>query len=439
MRLLLCGAALALVSLPVAAHAENLEGAVTAALTYHPSVEAARAGRNAAHEESREQFSAYFPKLSLSGAAGRIYGDNATSRGLSVTRGAGYSDLGEGSIAMRQLVFDGRETTHKIEAAEARERSAGTAVLGVREGLALRAAQSYIDVMRARTGLVMLMQHRVKVAEYLDRIANMVDEGAADEAELQQARDVQVILDGFINDYQGQVRAAEAFYAEITGNFPEKELDRPTPRVDLIPAEADEALNYARSSHPLVMEAQQRSAAASFDKDAEKSALFPDINSELSYYKSSKDDIIGGEVVDARAVLKLDWDFSLGGAELARIERSKYAHIESLAQAGDVQRQIERDVRLAYSAYITAQKQLELLGERMDLNEKLFSTYKTQFEGARITQLQLMQAENQLFNTRLEKMNGEYRLLAAQYGVLASMGRLQESLSVASLDTDEQD
>jgi adhesin transport system outer membrane protein len=439
MRLLLCGVALIALTLPIAAQAESLESAVTTALKYHPSIEAARAGRDVAAQETREQNSAYYPEVSFNAAAGRIYGDNATSRGLSVTRGAGYSDLGEGSITMRQLVFDGKETTHKVEAAETREMQAGSTVMNVRESLSLRTAQAYIDVMRARTGLVMLIEHRKKVTDYLAKIDNMVTEGAADEAELQQARDVQVILDGYINDFQGQVRAAEAHFAEVTGHIPEKELERPSPRADLIPPAPDEALQYARSSHPSIIEAELNSRAASYDTDAQKSSLLPEVESELSYYKSSKADVIGGEVIDARALLKLNWGFSLGGAELARVERSKYAHRETLADMGALVRQVERDIRLAYSEYQTAQRQLELLGQRMDLNSKLFDTYETQFEGARITQLQLMQADNQYFNARLEKMNGEHRLLMAQFAVLASMGRLQESLSIAALDQDEQD
>lgn len=418
----------------VPANAETLESAVAAALTNHPSIEAAQAGLGVAEKEWREQFSEYFPEVSFSATGGRMYGDNATSRGLSVTRGAGYSYLGEGSITMRQRIFDGMETIHRVEAAEAREMQALANVLDVGETLSLRTAQAYIDVMRARTGLNLLLDHQKKVTEYLDRIAGMVDDGAADEAELQQARDVAVILEGIINDYQGQLRAAEARYAELTGYIPEADMERPVPSLDLIPEQAESALSFAQSSHPAILRAELESKAMGYEAEAQSSSLLPEIDGEVSYFKSSKRDLIGGETVDARAVLTANWGFSLGGAELASVERTKYAHREALARMNDLKRQIERDVRLAYSEYKTASRQLELLAQRSKLNEGLFETYKTQFEGAMITQLQLMQMENQLFTTRLERLNGEYRLMLAQYGVLASMGRLQESLDIASLE-----
>ncbi len=412
------------------AGAESLSAAVTEALRHHPSVDAAATGVDIAHEKKREEFSGYFPELSVTGTAGRIYGDNSTSRGLSVTRGAAYSPLGEGSITFRQMLFDGLETKSRIEAAGARKRSAGSNVSDVRESIALRAAQAYAQVLRSRRGLGMLYKHRKKVGAYLNRIESMVNEGAADEAELQQDRDIRVILEGIIADFEGQVRAFEADYVEATGHMPGADMDRPVPRLDFIPAASDEAVIYAQSYHPALLSAQMDSVALEHDIDAEKAILFPDLDGELSYLKSDKDDIIGGEIVDAKAVFRLNWSFSTGGAELARIRRKKLEHEEAKAQAREIQRQIEREIRLAYSEQKTAVHQYDLLKKRMALNEKLFETYEAQFEGARISQLQLMQADNQLFNTRLERMNGEYRLLAAQYATLASIGRLQESLSI---------
>ena len=60
-----------------------------------------------------------------------------------------------------------------------------------------------------------------------------------------------------------------------------------------------------------------------------------------------------------------------------------------------------------------------------------------QFEAARVNLLQLLQADNALFNAKLALLNGEYKLLASHFAVLASMGRLQEALNVVSARADE--
>ena len=411
------------------AKAESLNDAVEAALRHHPSIEAAQAGIGIANEQRREEFSGYFPEVSASGSYGRIYGDNSTSRGLVTDRGAAYSYFGEGSFSVRQMIFDGLETPRRVEAAQIRKTQAGASVTDIGEVLALRAARSYVNVLRVRAGLEMLYAHRAQVDEYLDRIDVMVNEGVGDEAELQQAKEVRVILAGIVKEYEGQAKAAEADYMEVTGHRPEGDMIKQAPRLDLVPAYAAEATIFARDHHPAALVAALEAEASEYDIDAEKAALYPDLDGELSYIKSDKDDKIGGEVVDARAVFRVSWNFSTGGAELARIKRKQLEHRESLAQMQEMHRKIDRDVRLAYAEFETARAQYALLDERAELNASLFETYQTQFEGARISQLQLMQAHNQLFNTMLEKMNGEYRLLAAQYAVLASVGRLQESLT----------
>lgn len=429
----LCTAACLVMTLGFASltHAQdNLENAMQAALNEHPSVESAIEALNASKAQRQEQFAGYFPEISVTGTAGRIYGDNSTSRGLTVDRGAAYSYLGEGSITMRQMLFDGLETPSRVEAAQNRRMSANANVFDVREALALRVAQSYINVLRSRQGLEMIVNHAQKVDDYLARIKNMVDEGASDESELQQARDIQVILAGIQADFEGQVMAAVSQFSEATGYAPQDVMAIPEEQLDVIPAEITESLSHARELHPSILAARLNAEAADADIMAEKGTLYPDVDGELSYLKSDKADEIGGEVVDARAVLRMNWNFSTGGAQLARIKRTKHAHYEALARVEEVERQIERDVRLAHSELVTSRKQLELSKKRRALNEKLFEAYEAQFEGARVNLLQLMQSHNQLFNTELEALNAKYRYLSAQYAMLASMGKLQQALNM---------
>lgn len=410
------------------AYAQTLDSAVAQALATHPGVEAARAALEVSGEQENEAFSRYFPQVSLNSAFGRMYGDNSTSRGLSVTRGSGYSYLGEGSVTVSQLLFDGMETPSRVDAAEARRKSAGADVLDVREILALRAVQSYLDVLRTARALALIDAQAVAVGDYADRIAGMVDDGASDETELQQARDVKVILQGIRAEYKGQFLAASARYAEVIGAAPPEALNDPPARDAAVPADMAQAIALALAEHPAIAALRLQGEAASYDVDAEKGTLYPDFNGEFSYLKSDKEDVIGGEVEDARALVRMSWNFSTGGEQFARIRRSKFAHKESLARTEEMKRQIEQGVKLAYSEYNTAQDQLTLLEERRQLNEKLFSAYEAQFEGARVNLLKLMQADNQLFNTKLESLNGRYRSMGAQYAILASMGQLQKTL-----------
>jgi adhesin transport system outer membrane protein len=412
------------------AHAESLAVAVETALNQHPSIDAARANRSAYEAEESEKYSNYFPKISATAQGGRMYGDNSTSRGLSVTRGAGYSWLGEGSVTVSQMLFDGFETSRRVDAAESRTGGATAEIADIREELALKTTLAYLDVLRTREAVNAIRAHHVKLADYRLRIQNMVTEGAADKSMESQARDLQIQLESTLADMEGQQRAAIAQYAEMTGHVPTEPMEKPVVRAEMIPAALPQAVSYAHENNPGLKAKLLTGEGLAHDASAEKSLLYPDLNADLSYLKNDKDDVLGGEAVDARAVVKLNWNFSTGGAELARIRKAKHRAVESKAEAADIRRQLEREISVAWSEMEKAQKQYELQTERETVSSELFTNYQSQFEGARINLLQLLQADNAHFNAKLALMSADYRLVASRFNALASMGRLQEALNV---------
>ena len=425
---LFMGLALCLVCAP--AQAETLQQAVSVTLSAHPQVESATAALRNSEEAQKEQYSGYFPNISVNATGGRIFGDNSTSRGLSVTRGDGYSYLWEGSVAARQMIFDGMETHNRVHAARADMKATELALADLQESLAFQVTQTYVNLLRVQKGLALLRGQEKSVKDYLSRISTMVDDGAADEAQLQQALDVSVILDNFIADYVGQVRSLESDYAELTGHLPESPLELPVTSLDLIPEDMQVAIDLAKEKHPLLRSAQFESKSSKHGISAEKATYIPKLDGELSYLKTDKDDIIGGEVEDGKAVVRMNWEFETGGAQKARIKQRTYEYKEAMARIGEIERQVEQSVRKAYAENQTARRQFANQKKRQDLNKKIFETYEVQFEGALVSVLQLMQADNQVLLTKLEASNAQSRVMLSEYGILAAMGRLRETLNV---------
>ena len=418
-------------------HAELLADAVESALRYHPGVEAAIANRDAYAQERKEQWAEHFPSLNLRGSGGRVYGDNSTSRGLTVTRGAAYSPLWEGSATLTQPLFDGFETFNRVDAAQMRQNSATYNIVDVRENLALRTVIAYLDVLRSREALEKVNLHKKLLEDYRTRIQKMVNEGAADESMVVQAQDIAKQLESTMVDLEGQLKSSNAQYAELTGHMPDDPMERPVPRPDVIPDVADEAVAYAKQNHPALKAAQSTEQALAYDADAEKQFYYPDVNGEFSYLKRDQVDEIGGEVIDAKAVVRLNWDISLAGGQVARMRKAQQRQYEGRAKRAETERTIEREIRTAFSDLETAQARVNLQNDRVSINERLFKNYQAQFEGARVNLLQLLQSDNAVFNTKLGLMNSEYRLVASRFAVLASMGRLQEALTTLPARADD--
>ena len=405
--------------------ASDLKQAVENALSVHPSLKSAKAEEQAAEFGQKIEQSYLLPDIKVRAEGGRIFQDNATSRGLSVTRGDAYSNFGLGSVGLYQTLFDGNEARNRIDAAQLRKQSLSYNFLDVEQNLILGVAQTYIDIIRIRTALDILHHQNKSVEGYKKRIADMIESGGADEAELQQATDVQMLVKSTRADYEGQLLAAEASYRELTGQNPNENLEKPLSAKSQIIADIEGAITQAKAQHPLLMSAHTQAAATASEVDAEKATVYPDLTGELSYLQSTKRDVIGGKVTDARALLKLNWNFSTGKRGNAAIDQKRQEQAVAQARAEQTEKQIERDIYQAYATYNTFKKKRDIAADRVTLNKDLLKSYELQFEGARISLLTLMRAQSQLFNAMLEYNDNDFFVMSAEYNILAMTGALK--------------
>jgi adhesin transport system outer membrane protein len=168
------------VILPVRAHAETLDDALSYAVQNHPTIMAARAGRDGLAQSITEEKSAYYPTANANVSFGRVYADNTTTRGLSVTRGAGYSWFGEGRGSINQKIYDWDQTKNKVAAAKARYQSADATLNERMQSIEFQTTQAYIQVLRAQKMKLAADDHLSAMNDYMGRIKTLVEDGGAD-------------------------------------------------------------------------------------------------------------------------------------------------------------------------------------------------------------------------------------------------------------------
>mgnify|MGYP006269258237 CR=1 FL=1 len=417
------------------AFSETLQNSVESALLYNPQVENASAGYFAAEEGINEARAGLYPDVEVNVQGGRFYADTTTTRAQTVSRGAAYSGLFEASLTVRQPLFDGMETFRRMDAAQARAGSADLSIENVRESLAIEVVRSYIDVLRTRKTLEMLESQKTEMQDFKNRIERSVNQAAASESELLQAEEIMLQLQNIETGLIRDLRSAEARFAELTGYFPPENLVQPERKTNLVPEDLQDAILYARQNHPEIKALKLEALAADHDVKAEKGTFLPDINTELTYLERDQSDTVGGETLDARALLKASWTFNVGGRVKARARRAEFAHKQALASTRQTIRRIEREIREAFSIVKSAQRQQDILLQTADKKKRLLETFRSQFEGGNVTLVQLMQATNQMFKSRRDLMAVEYQLMQAEYFVIGRTGRLRDALyNVAVLD-----
>ncbi len=389
-------------------------------------MQARKASEDMAQDLLKEQKGGYFPTIGATARAGRINEDNDTTR--AITGGDASSWLGEGSVNLVQPLFTGFGNESRVEAARNRLQSARYETTGAAEEVALKAARAHLNLMRTRELLDLATGYLAKIEERRSSIALMVSEGAADEAEQLQAEEILMAVRTTRLGYEEAFRQAEADYIEVVGSPPDNKLEFGTAAWDKqIPASLEDAVAKAGVESPRVQSAASTIAALSKEADVARSALYPQVNAELSYLQRDQKEDLGGEAASAQAMVKMSWNFSTGGTQLSRVDRALSERREAQARREGAKRMAEHDVRQKYTSMQIVDKQFTLMKEREDAAEKIVANYTVQFEGGKQTNLQLINANSRLFDAKAGRTDAHYRRLLSRFELLNVMGRLRES------------
>lgn len=418
----LCGAGLS------EAYAVSLDDTVKDAVYYNPLLKGQALNREITQEDVKEARSAFFPTLSASAQAGRASLNNETTRRRTTDEGAVQSYTGEGFIALNQPLYDGHSTTNRYLAAKSHKKASDFEYKAGKVDVIRQAVITHIDVARLRAVVKKTQGFLTDVADYRDRMEIMVEEGALGHSDLLQAEELIMLTRSALLDYQKQQSLAEARYEEIVGHLPESGLEISTVAAEaLLPADLNEGLLMARRSHPYLKSAAFTADAMKREIRAEQGTVIPRLDAELSYRQGDRDDRMGGETEDAQAVLNLAWDFSLGGAYSARVDRSQKLREQALAEQDQRLNTIERDVKQRFAELNSAEKDLEILKEREEANREIFRSYNQEYESGARSILDIINAQNKLFDAEVNLVNGYYSRQAATYDLLGAIGRIDEA------------
>lgn len=418
---------------PFSATAATLSDTVSTAVMNHPRLDSSRALRNVADQTMRENKSQFYPVLSATARGGHVNSNDDTTRGA--TGGDASSFLGEGSLTLTQPLFAGFSNMRRVEAAAERIAASEKDIDGSAEDIAFTAARAHLNIMRTEELRDHAAETLKKIKGLKENITLMVKEGAANEAEALEAEEILLSSQSTELSFSEAHDQAIADYQEAVGAAPSDKLYFGDPLWNAhVPASVDDAVKQALETNPRLLSSARTVAAMTKDVAAEKGQLFPKFDAEVSYNEKDQDDNLGGESNSTQAMVKMSWNFSTGGAELARIRRSREQQADARARQMEMARVIERTIRQNYIAMEGADQQLSLAVGREQASQKVLDNYMSQFEGGKQSNLQIMGAEAKLFQARIAKVEAYYRSLLARFELLNTLGLLGKALA-APADT----
>jgi adhesin transport system outer membrane protein len=412
-----------------AAQAVTLKQAVVQALETNPVIKTVAQNRKAIDQDLRVARGAYLPQLDVTTSYGIEFTNDVTTR-ASVERDTARLPARDVNIALTQRVFDGFETSNRVEREKARVRSAKWSVYENAEFLAFDAIRAYLEVVRQRE----TARHAEELVRlHVDTLNSLQQRGragvgtAADEfqTEVRLAR-----AQALLAQSEGNLRDAEAIYLRIMGARPDK-LTKPGIDIGVLPPGLNAALKQAQKNNPTVLVREANIDAAKSQVDVTEAPFFPKLNLEADANYEKDVGGINGFEKSARVALRLRWNLYRGGADrasrreaLARLAEAKSQRLETLID-------IQEGMRRAWSALQAATERVKRLNRAVAFSVRTRNTYRQQFQVGRRTLLDVLDSENELFTSRVQLITAEVIQLVSSHRILAISGSLLKTLEIS--------
>ncbi|MDD1780457.1 TolC family outer membrane protein [Enterovibrio sp. ZSDZ35] len=414
-------------AIPAVSFSQSLEQAVANALTSSPEVRRTFNAYKAQQEQIGQAFSGFLPTVDITAAYGWEQTDSPSTRA-----GGRENDSlnpGEAGISIRQVLFSGFQTQNEVERSKAEETSAYWRLISVSEEQALKTVKVYIKYIQAKE-VVSLSEENLKSHKTIyGQIKEKTDSGLGSAADLYQITGRLARAKSNVIVAKNNLMDAKSNFVRVVNLSPEN-LIPPVPDADFIPPTLQQTLSAAQKAHPTLKISNSDILAAQYQHDAAKSAYSPEVSLEIN---GGWDNDIGGTLGhdnDIQAMLRVRYNLYNGGRDTAFEKEMAYR----IGESRDVNQTAVRDViegaTLAWNARINLVEQLGYLKEHVISARQTQSAYTLQFSLGQRTLIDLLDSENEVFESKKDYIAAEYDLLVADYRILNATGNLLSSLRV---------
>ena len=407
--------------------ADTLADALTRAVANLPEVRAARANLRAIEETAAQARGLWYPAIDASMGQGRESSNNPSTRALgsdqTLTRR-------EAEVNLSQLVFDGGATSGQVRRYEARTEGAGDQVANAAENAGARVTVAYLDVIRLRELIALAIDNEKRHHETLVQVSRLADVGQGRRADAQQADARYALAQSTLTQLRAQMAQAEAAFLHLTGQPPGMLADAGSFE-EKLPPSLTAALARALDTHPAIRAAQKDLLAAQADRESLRSHLVsPRLALELGTSSNHDLDGLRGVNADRFAMLRLRYNLFRGGIDDSRVREADARTEEAQANYARARNDIERDLRQAWQVLAEDRVRLPQLQRYAAASAQVVTSYRLQFTIGQRTLLDVLNAENELFTARSNQYTVASAVTAGELRVLATMGRLLDTLGV---------
>ncbi|MEP0200686.1 MAG: TolC family outer membrane protein [Halioglobus sp.] len=401
--------------------------AVKQAVLTNPRVNAAWYNFEATREAQRAAQGGYLPSVDVIADVGRE------------ERETPLVDFGDYSrdatrLSITQMLFDGFETRDQVQALGFEKLSQYYELQRASEEIALEASRAYFDTVRYQQLVKAAEDNYIVHRQIYDRIAERTGGGVSQGVDLEQADARIALAESNLLTEMTNLHDVQTRFQRVIGSVPAKGLTMPSVPSSMIPSDRQAALNMAYDQSPVIDAAIENLRSVQSSLNATNAPMMPRL--DLRYRNEVEHDTDGFDGrYDIEAIeLVLTYNLYRGGSDSARKREFYNLYNSAIEERKQACLNVRQETMIAYNDITALEEQVLFLDRNRLSQDKTRRAYRDQFDIGQRTLLDLLDSQNEYFDTQRAYVAAQTDLLGAKARTLSNMGILLSAMSVEGLN-----
>jgi outer membrane protein, adhesin transport system len=408
----------------------DFKSAVTQGVLTSPRVNADWYNFEATREAERGARAGYLPSVDLYSEWGRE--DRETP----------LVDMGDYSrdatrFSITQMLFDGFATRDQVASLGFEKLSRYYDFKRASEEVGLEAAQAYLDTVKYQQLVKYAEDNYIVHKSVYDKIAERTGGGVSQGVDQEQAAARVALAESNLVTEITNLHDVITRFHRVVGGMPGDDLPLPTVPADDIPEMREAALQIAFQRSPVINSAVENLRSAQEALNSTNAPMMPRL--DLRYRNEVEHDTDGleGRFDEEALEVVLSYNLWRGGADSARKREYYNLYNAAIEERKQACLNVRQDVTIAFNDVDALKQQVTLLERNRISQDKTRRAYRDQFDIGQRTLLDLLDSQNEYFDTQRAHMSAVTDLAVAQARTLSNMGLLLAALEMEGLNAEK--
>lgn len=404
--------------------------AVTQGVLVSPRVNADWYNFEATREAERGARGGYLPSVDLYSEWGRE------------ERETPLIDLGDYSrdatrFSITQMLFDGFGTRDQVAALGFAKLSRYYDFKRASEEVGLEAAGAYLDTVKFQNLVKFAEDNYIVHKNVYEKIEERTGGGVSQGVDLEQASARVSLAESNLVTELTNLHDVMARFHRVVGNLPGDNLAMPSVPVGQIPELRETALEMAYQRSPVINAAIENLRSSQESLNATNAPMMPRL--DLRYRNEVEHDTDGlqGRFDEEAVEVVLSYNLWRGGSDSARKREYYNLYNAAIEERKQACLNVRQEVTIAFNDVEALERQVEVLQRNLISQDKTRRAYRDQFDIGQRTLLDLLDSQNEYFDTQRAHTSAVTDLGVAQARTLANMGLLLAALEMDGLNADK--